>query len=95
MLAGEDIRLLDSGAYVARDWCDVCPDEVSQGIWRRAGDRIHMKPTKPQGRERVLRVITVENCTFLAPEHDKWLMRGRPNPFMVYSQRGNECVYEL
>ena len=95
MLAGEDIRLLDSGAYAAREWCDICADEISLGSWHRDGNEIRLRPTKPKGPERTLRVFTVENCTFLAPDSDKWRTRGRPNPFMVYTESGNGCVHEL
>ncbi|MBW8809811.1 MAG: hypothetical protein JF591_13465, partial [Lysobacter sp.] len=36
MLAGGDLRLLDSGRYVHRSWCDICPnDMITHGTWRR------------------------------------------------------------
>ena len=34
--AWEVLRLLDSGKYAARAWCDVCPVQVVSGTWSRS-----------------------------------------------------------
>lgn len=94
LLAGGDLRLLDSGRYVHRAWCDICPDVTTHGTWRRSGDWLLLQPASVERPERRLRVATIKGCTMLIPLQDgklpKWISHGT-----VYSRERDHCVIDL
>lgn len=95
LLAGGDLRLLDSGRYVHRSWCDICPNQmIVQGTWRRSGDWLLLQPASAERAERKLRVATIKGCPMLIPlqngEWPKWISHGT-----VYSRAGDRCAIEL
>jgi hypothetical protein len=67
LTAGQDIRLLDSGEYVARTWCDVCDGRTSRGTWSRSGGIVTLDPAEPGKPSSVLRRENVLGCQLLAP----------------------------
>ena len=84
LLAGETVRLLDSGEYVARSWCDVCAAEVTRGRWKRRGEIVVLEEDTPTaGRDRQLVVTTSNGCPVLAPPKaiDS---QGQVNSLMAY-----------
>lgn len=66
-LAGEDLRLLDSGRYLEQPWCDICPYDEVKGNWRRSGNLIVLTSVSPAKGERRLREVTVDGCPMLIP----------------------------
>ncbi|UJB19993.1 MULTISPECIES: hypothetical protein [Lysobacter] len=95
LLMGEDLRLLDSGRYVSRPWCDICPrDTFSYGSWRRSGDVIVLHADRPGVPERRLCAATIRNCPMLIPLDQKnpvkWI-----SPGVVFGRDGERCVGRL
>ena len=92
LLTWESIRLLDSGKYVAREWCDVCPVQVTSGIWSKQDNVILLKQTEPDGRIRELLEVESAGCRLLV--HPKAIVQdGRVNPLMSYLREGEPCEF--
>jgi hypothetical protein len=86
----EVLRLLDSGSYVARVWCDVCPVRVVLGTWSRSGNVITLWPDHADGAKRELLEIVSNGCRLLA--HPKAIHeKGAVNPLMAHLQEGEPC----
>jgi hypothetical protein len=84
LLAGETVRLFESGEYVARGWCDVCAEEVTRGRWERSGDIVLLKQDSPTaGRDRQFVLTTSDGCPVLAPR-EAIDSEGRVNSLMAY-----------
>ena len=95
LLAGGNLRLLESGRYVHQAWCDICPnDMITHGTWRRSGDWLRLQPSASERPERSLRVATIKGCTMLIPlqggKLPKWISHGT-----VYSREGDHCAIDL
>src|ERR1043165_8093567 len=63
----EVVRLLDTGKYVARAWCDVCPVRFVKGVWTRNGDVVVLRPNDSRERSSELVEIESNGCRLLAP----------------------------
>jgi hypothetical protein len=84
LLAGETVRLLESGEYVAKSWCDVCEEEVTRGRWERSGEIVLLKQESPTaGRDRQFVLTTLDGCPALAPR-EAIDSEGRVNSLMAY-----------
>ncbi|KRB11194.1 hypothetical protein [Lysobacter sp. Root690] len=95
LLAGGNLRLLESGRYVHQSWCDICPNEmIVDGTWQQSGDWLLLKPSASERPERRLRAATIKGCPMLIPLQDgelpKWISHST-----VYSREGDHCVVEL
>jgi hypothetical protein len=86
----ELLRLLESGKYAARVWCDVCPVRVVSGTWSRSGDVITLRPDKPGAAKRELIEMQSNGCRLLA--HPKAMHEsGVVNPLMAHLREGEPC----
>ena len=86
----EVLRLLDSGRYVARVWCDVCGVQVVSGSWSRSGNVVVLKPDHSEGATRELVEMQSNGCRLLV--HPKAIYRdGVINPLMAYLREGEPC----
>jgi len=86
----EVLRLLDSGKYAARVWCDVCPVRLVSGAWSRSGNVITLRPDQPEGRMRELIETNSNGCRLLA--HPKAIEKnGVVNPLMAHLREGEPC----
>jgi hypothetical protein len=63
---GEDLRLFDSGKYVASARCDVC-SETSRGSWSRESEIITLHPFDPTHSIRRFRYTEPGICRLLVP----------------------------
>ena len=88
----ELLRLLDSGRYVARVWCDVCPVTEVFGTWSRDGKRITLRPDRTQDAVRELIEVESNGCRLLA--HPKGIdTDGAVNPLMAHLREGEPCEF--
>lgn len=95
LLAGQDLRLLESGRYHARSWCDVCPPSRGvRGRWRREGDVIVLEPAGRWKTERRLRAVRWASCDFLVPLDSRWPIRDLHSD-RVFRPAGERCLREL
>jgi hypothetical protein len=86
----EVLRLLDSGRYVARVWCDVCGVQVISGSWSRSGNVVVLRPDHGRGARRELIEIGSNGCRLLV--HPKGIYpSGIVNPLMAYLREGEPC----
>ena len=84
------LRLLDSGKYVARVWCDVCAVQVVSGTWSRRGNAIVLRPDHADAAKRELIETESNGCRLLA--HPKGIYEnGVVNPLMAYLREGEPC----
>jgi hypothetical protein len=89
----EVLRLLDSGRYVARVWCDVCPVRVMSGTWSRSGNVITLQPDQAEGAKRELVETESNGCRLLA--HPKAIHEnGVVNPLMAHLREGEPCEFQ-
>ena len=65
----EVIRLLDSGKYVTRTKCDICPIETTSGDWSRIGNVIRLTPHNSAKGVRELIEKEANGCQLLAPRN--------------------------
>lgn len=86
----EIIRLLDSGKYVARAKCDICPIETTSGDWSRIGNVIRLTPHNSAKGLRELVEIETDGCQQLAPR-DAIDQNGRVSPRAAYLREGQPC----
>lgn len=95
LLNGEDIRLLDSGAYVARGWGDLSPDPwITSGHWRRDRNTIVLEEVgAPPAHARKLIKMQWRGCRVLAPE-EAIDSRGNVNELMAYVSESEQCAFE-
>jgi hypothetical protein len=90
--AGQDIRLLDSGEYVARIWCDVCKGRTSRGRWSREGAIITLTPAEPGKPRSVLRREHLLGCQLLTPVN----VPADSDVFSAtYTRQGDTCENRL
>ena len=87
MLAGDKIRLLDSGQYVSYHWCDICEIDYRYGAWSRSGDTFTLRPDTPDRPVRKLVQQTVGTCQYLVP------LNGKPAPDFgqAFQPEGQDC----
>src|SRR5687767_1820254 len=67
LFSWEVVRLLDTGKYVSRVWCDVCPVRLVSGVWSKSDNVVVLRPN--DGRERTKELLEIESngCRLLAP----------------------------
>src|SRR5690606_39257949 len=94
MLSGEDIRLLNSGEYVARGWGDLSPDPwITWGRWRRDKHTIVLYQVgAPKSYARELIEMRWRGCRVLVPEVaiDS---HGNVNELMAYVSVSERCMF--
>ena len=91
---GVDLELIDSGEYVARPWCDVCPQQSFHGHWVKVGAVVTLTPDSKSDPSKFLRQLTRHGCTILVPERDID-KAGDFNPFSAYARKGDKCLWRL
>jgi hypothetical protein len=68
ILAGDTLRLMDSGRYVSYHWCDIClPIEYKFGIWSKTKDVVTLTPDSSSNKSRRYREQTDGKCKYLVP----------------------------
>ena len=88
----EVLRLLNSGRYVARVWCDVCPVQIVFGTWSKAQNVVTLQPDHEGDIKRVLIETESNGCRLLA--HPKAVHEGGlVNPLMAYLRDGEPCEF--
>jgi len=88
----EVIRLLDSGKYVARARCDICPIETTSGDWSRIGNVVRLTPHNSAEGVRELVEIETDGCQQLAPRNAIDL-NGRVRARAAYLLEGQPCQF--
>lgn len=87
---GEDLQLLDSGAYIQRPWCDICPPQSFEGRWAQSGDRITLTPNSGAP-PRFLRKRSKHGCEALVSE--RWLTPGGDfSTAAAYYRADDDCL---
>ena len=95
-LAGDTIRLLDSGHYYAYHWCDICDDEPGVvGTWRQQGRSFVLTSSDPKKPPKTLTMRTVGNCRYLVPSEPRPVSRiGNKYEFISgFEPEGQECEH--
>ena len=64
-LAGEDLRLFDSGRYESLVWGDLPPYEPIKGVWRRQGNILYLVPDLQRAPIRTFEQIERFGCKYL------------------------------
>jgi hypothetical protein len=68
ILAGDTLRLMDSGRYVSYHWCDICvPIEYKSGTWSKTRDVVTLTPDSVGEKRRRYREQTNGKCRYLVP----------------------------
>jgi hypothetical protein len=93
-LAGDTVRLLDSGHYYAYHWCDICGDEPGViGTWAQKGNSIVLTSSDPKKRPKTLIAKTVGSCKYLIPSEPT--SASKPNEknelISAFEPEGQQC----
>lgn len=88
----EELRLLETGKYVARVWCDVCPVRIVRGDWTKNADAVVLHPSDSREQSRELVEIESNGCRLLAPRV-AIQQSGAVNPLMAFLREGEPCEF--
>lgn len=90
ILAGDTLRLLDSGKYVSYHWCDIClPTKYKFGTWSKTEDVVTLTSDASSRTSRRYREQATGKCRYLVPL-DSRIKTNSPMDFAMQPE-GQDC----